>query len=557
MVPDFPTKINPSELTKLSKYAKNRIFEPFEGQRSVDQLQQAKESLESAVEGVTDRLTGSSWFKKGKQAIGKIKDGLSESYEHGLLGDLVEKVGEGAEKVGQGALKVGQGALKVGEGATKVGEAGLDVFERIQGVVDFFGSDDEALDEMTDLIDSMHSGEGVAETLQQVIANEIGETAIEEALEGGALGKGLGRLRHTIEEVAGGAAEQVGNMAKEGMEKIRSMTLDFSEKAFGMILKEDMPGWILPKAKEILGRDDLKQLDHLQALSDEERAKLTEALYPYASAKLSQGIRAFEVTSNLGLGGVVATNLPGTGALVALVNAVKTMVKLANRLNVISAIHGREIASKEALFLVSGKILASLDSFEGAKEHKPLDPEEIAELYQGGQGAVEQSTDAQAPKKEGFSAMVKEAFKKDAYIALPGVGMISLGKIQIDDGKIDLTVRHLVEDYHLRLEMTEKMGEETFERVTADLEAIYAAFADLEYYQSYRKALSEGAKAEGGKGLKSLVSGLKKLSLGDDLQDRLQGDLARFVGELYQAATPEELADSSWLHEEAKKKMNV
>jgi hypothetical protein len=85
--------------------------------------------------------------------------------------------------------------------------------------------------------------------------------------------------------------------------------------------------------------------------------------------------------------------------------------------------------------------------------------------------------------------------KKEAYIAIPGIGMISLGKISLDDLKMDLVVQHLVENYFALYELETQYGKERVKAIIDDYAMIYQAFINVDYFKAMR-ATQEESKLE-------------------------------------------------------------
>jgi len=82
---------------------------------------------------------------------------------------------------------------------------------------------------------------------------------------------------------------------------------------------------------------------------------------------------------------------------------------------------------------------------------------------------------------------MEEVVKKEAYIAVPGIGMISLGKINLDDLKMDMVVKHLVENYFSLKILRKEYGVEFVQLVIQDFTLIYSAFLEVDYFKSRRK----------------------------------------------------------------------
>ena len=260
-------------------------------------------------------------------------------------------------------------------------------------------------------------------------------------------------------------------------EKARAGAMLYTRKGLELLLYEDTEKWILNRANELLESTDFVFIEQIQSLGAADRTYLTDQLYPYDSPILNKFMKSFETTLNVSLGIVVATNLPGTGIAVSLVNIGKTLIKLGNRLNIMAALYGKQISSPQALFRVSAKILQSLDDWENNKDHVPLDPSVIEELF------IPDAQESDAAFKELMSAVVK----KEAYIAIPGVGMISLGKINLDDLKMDISVKHLTQNYFARQSAIESQGNEKTDQIINDYRQIYIKLLSHDYFTALRK----------------------------------------------------------------------
>ncbi len=154
----------------------------------------------------------------------------------------------------------------------------------------------------------------------------------------------------------------------------------------------------------------------------------------------------------------------------------KTLVKLGNRNNIMSAIYGQKVSSPEALFRCCSQILQSLEDWENNENHQPLDPIFLDELY--GENPADEAA---------FQELLNTIAKKEAYIAIPGVGMISIGKIGLDDLKMDIVVQHLIQNYFSRKSCIKQFGENRTAAIVHDYKMIYMAVLKLDYFKSSRK----------------------------------------------------------------------
>ena len=187
------------------------------------------------------------------------------------------------------------------------------------------------------------------------------------------------------------------------------MARDYLKKGLENIVIESDELWILDHVNNILKNAHFTELDQIRTLQIDQRNVLINSIYPYDSRRFQDFSKSFDLTFNLSLGAKVATNIPGTGIAVSLINMAKTLVKLGNRLKIMATIYGYHITDSQALFKASAAILKSLADWENNEEHLPLDPAVLNELY-----SDNDSTDSAA-----FQEMIDAIVKKDAYIAIP------------------------------------------------------------------------------------------------------------------------------------------
>ena len=243
-----------------------------------------------------------------------------------------------------------------------------------------------------------------------------------------------------------------------------NLTLTFLERGFEFLLHENTEKWAVSKAGAFFPDKKIKTLKDMALLSESERQALIEEFYPYDNPKLKSFASSLDLSLNLLLGATAASQLPGSGLAAGMVNMGKTLVKLAGRISSMSAIYGYNIPDSAGLFLTCAKILKSIEDFESNPAHLPLDPSILDELYL-----------PQPPGGIGFKAMLGEALKKEAYMAVPGVGVISLGKIGLDDLMVDQMVMHLVSNYFWQAKLDRELGEARRLEITNRLKRIYTA----------------------------------------------------------------------------------
>lgn len=264
-------------------------------------------------------------------------------------------------------------------------------------------------------------------------------------------------------------------------EKAKALTVSYIEKGLEILIHEDTEEWIIPRANKILTSNHLTELKQIKELSVEEREILIDQLYPYDNPSLKTLAKGFDVSLNVGLGAIVATNIPGTGILVSFVNMGKTIVKLGNRINIMSAVHGYKIDSPQALYKICTDILNSLEDWESNPTHTPLNPEVLSGLYQH----------PEASSNNSLQELMNVVAKKEAYIAIPGIGMISLGKINLDDLKLDLVIRNLVQNYFIKNMLIQHLGKERVDLIVTDYQKIYSGFLYHNYFKTMRRKLEK------------------------------------------------------------------
>ncbi|MCR9141132.1 MAG: hypothetical protein NXI24_02690 [bacterium] len=280
---------------------------------------------------------------------------------------------------------------------------------------------------------------------------------------------------------------------RDAGEWLRTTGLENVQETLEYLLAHDPAAWVRKRAAKILNRPELKSVRDSEAafaamreLSPEEREQLVDELYPYDLPGFAPYMKAVDLTVNVGLGAVVATNLPGTGSLVHLINMIKTIFKIAHRLHMMSTIHGAAIRDPNALFVVSAKILQSLQGWEAAADHRPLDSAVLDELY-----AAAGDDEARA-----LPALLGASLKKDLYISVPGVGTVGVGKISLDDARLDHYIRAFVNSHFDRRRLDASYGPERVAGRIAEFAAVYAAFRRRDYFPEMRRRLKARDEAE-------------------------------------------------------------
>lgn len=269
--------------------------------------------------------------------------------------------------------------------------------------------------------------------------------------------------------------------AKELGGKLGGWSGDFTlfalKKGFEMVMYQNTEDWVLDRANHFYPEKKLSSLAQMAALSEPEREALVAEYYPYDLGLFKSFGKSLDLSFNLTLGAAAASQLPGTGVAAGALNLVKTLTKLAGRISTLSSIYGFHIPSSAHLFLACSRILQSCQDFESNPNHRPLDPVLLSELYR-----------KEAVDPEGFGRMLKEALKKEAYMAVPGVGVISLGKIGLDDLMVDQMVLHLVRNYFWRLTLERELGAERLAGLLERWKRIYAALEEQGWFEAAPKA---------------------------------------------------------------------
>lgn len=290
-------------------------------------------------------------------------------------------------------------------------------------------------------------------------------------------GKFAKKINHQTGELQDISKDKLRNLQSKVWERSRVYIL----KGFDLLWRENPENWILPKASKALGRK-LQNLEELQFISNTERGELLEQLYPYNSERFQKMAKGFEISINVSLGLVVATNMPGTGLLVSGINTIKTIVKIASGLQVLAALYGYKIKNKHALFRLCGQIIASMEDFESRKDHKPLSFTELTPLF----------SESNQLNQKSFEGLIAQALKKEAYIAIPGVGMLSLGKIQLDDYKAEKIALSLMEKRRMYLELSGNIESSLLESNFTILKSIFRQLYALDALLKLKLLVNSG-----------------------------------------------------------------
>lgn len=291
-------------------------------------------------------------------------------------------------------------------------------------------------------------------------------------------------------------AEGMRNLAADGYRDAgawaRTAGLDYLQRSLDALFTHKPERWIRKRARTLIRRPSAAApdgLEYMATLSRWERERLLDEVYPYDMPGFTKYMRALDLSVNVGLGAVVASNLPFTGPVVSVLNMIKTIFKIAHRLHLMATVHGRRITGTNALFLMSARILKSLQSWESDPHHRPLALQEFDALFY-----EDKSTTRFAELSELFQA----AAQKDAYIAVPGVGSIGIGKISLDDARMDECIRTTMTAYFLREELRARLdgSDRRVDDISASFAEIYEVFHRRDYYGRIRDAARAARKAD-------------------------------------------------------------
>jgi hypothetical protein len=289
---------------------------------------------------------------------------------------------------------------------------------------------------------------------------------------------------------------------KDMEEWTREATFDFIKKGLELSKSIDYENWIVEKASRTL-KKPIIDLNDIKELTDEERTQLVQTLYPHKSNRYKSLLSSFDKTFSIFLGLIVATNIPGTGILVSLINIAKTIIRISNGINSISIIHGYQVENFAHLFHVSAAIIQSLNDWDNNPDHSPLNPQILADLYEPSDRDFEKE----------LVKLLEAAGSKELYIAIPGIGMLSLGKINLDNYKLDSLVMNLVGDYFLSKRIETEEDKSMFTRVINDFELIYSAIKDLDYLSYLKKKMKNNVDSPS---RKSRINNLFRSMLGNE-----------------------------------------
>lgn len=331
-----------------------------------------------------------------------------------------------------------------------------------------------------------------------------------------------------ILEKLGKFASDVSSLTKAKLKQIepvvKELMFDFLKKGLELSRNDEYDTWIISRASEALGRQ-ISTIEEIRDLSEGERQMLIDTSYPYKSKRYKLLLNSFDKSVSVFLGAIVATNLPGTGILVSLINMVKTMIRMSNRISSLAAIYGRKIENLSGLFETCAIMLNSVEDWDKNNKHVPLEPDLLERLFEEEKGDFEAE----------LAKFIEAVGTKELYIAIPGVGMLSLGKINLDNLKIDLLVENLMRDYHLLSQIETSDNRSFLMDIIEDLKAIYMEFKAADYYTTLRnrRRLEQKAGAAGSIGnfFKTMVGSEEEL-------DALRSDLATDVRIVFNSVAP-------------------
>ena len=109
--------------------------------------------------------------------------------------------------------------------------------------------------------------------------------------------------------------------------------------------------------------------------------------------------------------------------------------------------------------------------------------------------------------------LLEAAGSKDLYIAIPGIGMLSLGKINLDNYKIDQKVVSLTVDYFLMKRIEQSNNKSFYDQVIRDFKLIYSEMKETAYFSQLRNVKDQPLETKSGK---QRLGNLIKSMLGSD-----------------------------------------
>ena len=283
-------------------------------------------------------------------------------------------------------------------------------------------------------------------------------------------------------------------------EKIKHFFFQQLDKALSIIFERELEYLIINKAKKLF-KIEIKNITDIQKLTRKNRILLLENMYPFELTFTGKVKKNINRTSNVLLGLVVASNIPFTGATVNLVTTFKTIIYLSNRLHLLSSIYGYPVISKQAIFFVSTQIVQSIIDYENNKNHQPLDPNTIKDLYR-------------YTNKSKLFELIKHSTIKDFYISIPLVGSLSLVKISLDEDNVTKLTLQLVRDYFDIQELKKKYGEEKLEKEIECWQNIYAMQKKIGWIEKLIYNATE--KKEEKKKLQKILQKVKDIESGSD-----------------------------------------
>ncbi len=272
---------------------------------------------------------------------------------------------------------------------------------------------------------------------------------------------------------------------KEMEEWVRERVFEFIKSGIELSKSIDYEKWVVDKAALTLNKE-IHNLHDIRKLSPGERSLLIETLYPHKSNRYKRLIDSFDKTFNIVLGLIVASNIPGTGILVSLINIARTIIRISNAINSISAIHGYKVINFPHLFKVSAALIQTLDDWDNNADHIPLSPDILEKLY----------SESDEEFEHDLIKLLEAAGSKELYIAIPGVGMLSLGKINLDNYKLDALVLNLVRDYFLAKQVIDSEYGERYSRIIEDFKLIYTSIKEQGILKEIKKRIEDEDRPE-------------------------------------------------------------
>lgn len=270
--------------------------------------------------------------------------------------------------------------------------------------------------------------------------------------------------------------QEISQQKQENLnQKTQQIAINHVLKGLEMVLEQDSEAWILQKAKTVLPEHSLEDFEAISGLNQVERQKLIVQLYPNGNQNFQSYARTFDYALATFWNSVKTVNLAVQGADgnsdAPSMDVAKALVKIANRLHILSITYGQKLENIESLFYVSAHIFEDLHSWSTKTKHTPLDSNIIADLY----------------KKQAIGSLeelLKEAFEQANQLSIPMFGPIQIEGFVLDIQKIDLLVLSLVDNYFCQKHLEEEHGKKA---VSAELKVMQQLLVEYKKQNALKK----------------------------------------------------------------------